>query len=118
MPVMLPTIVKNLMGGPATRLYPFSVREPFDHARGHITFNDEKCMLCGVCAMRCPADAIDIDKEKRELTFHPARCIVCEVCVTGCTVDAITLESKWRTPFAVKPVEVHLAKGKRARTPT
>lgn len=118
MPVMLPTILKNFFGGPATRLYPIQVREPFEKARGHIVFDDDKCVLCGVCALRCPADAISIDKEKKELTFEPARCIVCEVCVPGCTTDAITLVNKWRSPFAQKPVEIHQAKGKRARTPT
>jgi ech hydrogenase subunit F len=118
MALMLPTVLKNLFGGPATRMYPVQVREPFEKARGHITFNDDKCMLCGVCALRCPAVAIEIDKEKKELTFYPARCIVCEVCVTGCTVNAIDLVYKWRTPFYTKPTEVHQAKGKRARTPT
>ncbi|MGC9964598.1 MAG: 4Fe-4S dicluster domain-containing protein [Syntrophobacteraceae bacterium] len=118
MPVMLPTVLKNLFGGPATRLYPVTVREPFDNARGQITFNDDKCTLCGACALRCPADAISIDKEKKTLNFHPARCIVCEVCVLGCPSDAIDLGFKWRTPFYKKPLEVHEARGKKPRTPT
>jgi ech hydrogenase subunit F len=113
MPLMLPTILKNFFGGPATRLYPIEVREPFEHARGHISFDNEKCALCSVCALKCPAAAIEIDKEKGELTFHPARCIVCEVCVQACTTDAISLAYKWRTPFYQKPVEVHLAKARK-----
>ncbi len=117
MPVMLPTVLRNLLDGPATRLYPMQVREPFQNARGHVVFNDEKCTLCSVCALRCPAEAIDIDKENRTLSFHPARCIVCEVCVLGCPSDAITLISKWRTPFSRKSVEVHEARGKKPRTP-
>ena len=110
---MLPTILKNLFTGYATRLYPIQVREPFDKARGHITFNDDKCILCGACALRCPSVAIDIDKEKKELTFYPARCIVCEVCVHACPTDAIDLIFKWRTPFYEKPTEVHRARGKK-----
>lgn len=117
MPVMLPTVLRNLLDGPATRLYPIQVRESFQNARGHVVFNDEKCTLCSVCALRCPADAISIDKESSTLSFHPARCIVCEVCVLGCPSDAIELIYKWRAPFSRKPVEVHEARGKKPRTP-
>ena len=113
MPLMLPTILKNLFTGYATRLYPVEVREPFEKARGHITFNDDKCILCGACALRCPAVSIEIDKEKKELTFFPARCIVCEVCVQACPTDAIDLIYKWRTPFYKKPEEIHQARGKK-----
>ncbi len=112
MPLMLPTIVRNLFGGPATRLYPFQVRDSFARARGHVEFDDNKCTLCGNCARRCPAAAIEINKEKKELTFFPARCIICEVCAEACRRDAITVEVKWRSPFYTKPVEVHQPKGK------
>jgi len=37
MPVMLPTVIRNLFGGPATRMYPVQVREPFEGARGHMS---------------------------------------------------------------------------------
>jgi formate hydrogenlyase subunit 6/NADH:ubiquinone oxidoreductase subunit I len=113
MPKMLQTVVRNLFGGPATRLYPFKdLREPFDRARGHIEFDENKCILCGNCARRCPAAAIDIDKEKNELIFNPARCIICEVCLEACKKDAINMLPKWRSPFYSKPVEVHHPKGK------
>ena len=115
MALMLPTIIRNILNGPATRMYPVQVREPIANARGHVTFNDDKCVLCGICSLRCPADAISIDKEENELTFHPARCIVCEVCVLACPQDAIDLIFKWRPPFYTKPVEVHQAKAKKAR---
>ena len=113
MPLMLPTILRNLFTGYATRLYPFQERVPFDKARGHVTFNDDKCILCGACALRCPAVAIEIDKEKKELSFHAARCIVCKVCVEVCPTDAADLVYRWRKPFALKPVEVHQARGKK-----
>jgi ech hydrogenase subunit F len=113
MPLMLPTVLKNLFTGYATRLYPVQVREPFDKARGHITFNDDKCILCGACALRCPSVAIDIEKEKKELTFYPFRCIVCEVCVHICPTDAIDLIYKWRASAYEKNVEVHQARGKK-----
>jgi ech hydrogenase subunit F len=110
---MLSTIFNNLFGGPATRLYPFKdLREPFDRARGHIEFDDDKCILCGNCVRRCPAVAVEINKDTEELTFYPARCIVCEACVESCKQLAITTKPKWRAPFYTKPVEVHHPKGK------
>lgn len=113
MPVMLPTVLRNLFGGPATRMYPVKVREPFAGARGHIEFDDDKCILCGNCARRCPAAAIEINKEKNELVFYPARCIICFVCAEACNKDAVIAVDKWRTPYYTKPVEVHIAKGKK-----
>ena len=104
---MLPTILKNLFTGYATRLYPVQVREPFENARGHVVFLDDKCTMCGVCALRCPSVAITTDKEKNELIFYPLRCIVCEVCVQACPSDAIELICKWRPSFYDKPVELH-----------
>lgn len=115
MPVMLPTVIRNFFGGPATRMYPVQVREPAPGVRGHIEFNDDRCILCGNCARRCPAAAIEINKEKKELIFHPARCIVCNVCVEACNKDAISSFSKWRPPFYTKAVEVHIAKGKKEK---
>jgi len=113
MPFMLPTIIKNLFTGYATRLYPVQVREPFEKARGHVVFDDDKCTLCGACALRCPSVAITTDKEKNELTFYPLRCIVCEVCVHVCPSDAIDLIYKWRPSFYDKPTEIHQARGKK-----
>lgn len=113
MPLMLPTILRNLLGGPATRMYPVQVREPFENARGHIVINDDKCTLCSLCAMRCPSESLEINKEKNELLFYPARCIVCEVCVHACPSNAIDLLNKWHPPFYEKPVRVHQARGKK-----
>jgi ech hydrogenase subunit F len=107
MPLMLPTILKNLFTGYATRLYPVQVREPFDKARGHISFIEDKCIMCGVCAQRCPSASITVDKKKNELVFYPFRCIVCEVCVHACPSDAINLIFKWRPPSYDKPVEMY-----------
>ena len=107
MPLMLPTILKNLFTGYATRLYPVQIREPFDKARGQIRFIEDKCIMCGLCARVCPSVAITTDKKKNELIFYPLRCIVCEVCVHACPSDAIELLFKWRAPFYNKPEELY-----------
>lgn len=109
MPFMLPTILKNLFSSPATRLYPYYVREQFPRARGHITFDEDKCIFCGNCSRKCPAVAIEV-KVKKEMTFHSGRCIVCELCVEACPKHAISLNSKWRAPFYKAEVEVYRSK--------
>jgi formate hydrogenlyase subunit 6/NADH:ubiquinone oxidoreductase subunit I len=115
MPVMLPTVLRNLFGGPATRKYPYEVRDPFEGARGHIEFDDDKCILCGNCARRCPAAAIEINKDKGELVFYPASCIICFVCAEACNKDAIIADNRWRKPYYTKPVEVHIAKARKKK---
>ena len=107
MPLMLPTILKNLFTGYATRLYPVQIREPFDKARGQISFSEDKCVMCGICAQRCPSVAITVDKKQNKLSFYPFRCIVCEVCVHACPSDAIELIFKWRPSSYDKPEEVY-----------
>ena len=74
--IMLPTVVRNLFGGPATRMYPVDVRDSFPRARGHVEFNEDLCNQCGNCVRRCPAIAIDLDKENKLWILHPDRCIL------------------------------------------
>lgn len=107
MPLMLPTLVRNLFGCPATRLYPVQKREPFAGARGQIRFDEKTCILCGNCARQCPAVAIEVSRERKELTFYPGRCIVCGICIDACRKNSITMEPEWRAPFYEKPVEVY-----------
>ena len=116
MPLMLPTVIRNLVEGPATRMYPAADRERFPGARGHIEFNEDLCNQCGLCVRRCPAVAIDLDKEKKEWIFHPDRCIVCASCAEGCNQDAITVEPKWRAPFYVREPIVKQCKAVRVRS--
>lgn len=106
--LMLPTVVRNLFGGPVTRMYPIAVRETFAGARGHVEFDENLCNQCGNCARRCPAVAIELNKEKKEWILHPDRCIVCEVCAEVCPKSAITIDPKWRAPFYKRePIVLH-----------
>ena len=56
--------------------------------------DEEKCIKCGLCAKRCPIDAIKFNKEKKEITFIPELCVGCGVCVHKCPTDAIWLEKR------------------------
>jgi len=95
---MISTVIRNLSRRPVTRLYPVEERQPPAASRGHIEFDMAKCIFCTLCAKRCPADAITVNRKEKTLVFEPFRCIVCEFCLEGCAKDAISLQEKWRRP--------------------
>jgi len=85
---------------------PFPV--PVGHQRSNylLSLNSETCKSCGLCAQRCPmnalelrekessiADAGDSDTEKiaKEIAYDPDRCIGCGVCVHKCPTGSLGL---------------------------
>lgn len=50
-----------------------------------IRFVDEKCNMCGLCAMKCKASCID-SKNKR---VDYSRCVTCFNCIESCNRDAM-----------------------------
>ncbi len=52
----------------------------------------ESCNACGVCATRCPYQAIRVDKEKKTpAQVNPALCKGCGTCAADCPHDSITM---------------------------
>ena len=83
---------------PATRAYPFTAREPFADARGHITMDPDVCVYCGICQKRCPANAILVSRKPNRWTLNPHACIVCGDCVTACPKHCIRMQAAHRKP--------------------
>jgi ech hydrogenase subunit F len=95
---MFSTVMSNLTHCPKTRLYPLEERQLPPGTRGQIEFDMTKCIFCSLCAKRCPADAITVDRKGKTLVFNPFRCIICKSCLEGCPKDVISLFSHWRAP--------------------
>ena len=113
MPWFLPGVLGNLLGGPATRLYPFERREPFEGARGQISLDVSKCTFCGACAKRCPAAAITVERQSKTFLFDPFRCIICEACAEICPKKAIEVNSQYRPPAYAKSTLVYNGDGQK-----
>ena len=76
--------LRNLFHKPATRRYPFVVREPFAASRGQITIDFDACILCGACDRHCPAKAIKVDRAAGSWWIDRFACVNCGECVTAC----------------------------------
>ena len=51
-----------------------------------------KCNSCGICASRCPFNAVIVDKEKKSpARIIPVLCKGCGTCAADCPTDAITM---------------------------
>ena len=90
-------IFRNLFKKPATRLYPVTKRETFENARGHIEGINEDCVFCGICAKKCPADAITVDRASKTWKIDQFKCVICNVCVETCPKKCITMSPTHRT---------------------
>lgn len=94
-----PTVVKNLLKKPATRNYPFEVREPFEMYRGELLINIDDCIFCGMCQRKCPSQCITVDKKAGTWTCDPHACVYCGVCRDHCPTKCLSMKDVHRKPM-------------------
>ena len=92
------TISRNLVRGPATRMYPRVSREPYENTRGRIAIEIQKCIFCGLCQRRCPPKAITVTKEQKRWAIDRLYCITCGVCVEACPVHCLSMAREYSRP--------------------
>ena len=61
---------------------------------------EKTCVGCGLCAERCPVNAIVLDEVREKPVVTPDRCLGCGVCASGCPTEAITMirRKTWAPP--------------------
>ncbi len=82
----------SLFKKPETLLYPFETKTPPAGLKGHIVIDASRCILCGICAKTCPADAIAVEKKDRTWAIDPFRCVQCASCVRACPKSCLTMD--------------------------
>ena len=95
---LLANIFKNLGSKPATRRYPYEIREVPAISRGHLDIDIEKCSFCGICQKRCPANAIAVTRDPKSWSVNHYACIICGYCVEACPKKCLFLRSEHFKP--------------------
>ena len=90
--------LKNLFSKPATCKYPFEPREFPERTRGQVENDMDKCILCGLCQMRCPTGAITVDKKEQTWAIRPFSCIQCRSCVDNCPKKCLSMDRQYQEP--------------------
>ncbi len=96
----------SLFKKPETTLYPVQKKTPPAGLKGHIEVNPETCILCSICAKRCPCGAIEVSKPNRTWACDHYRCVQCGSCVLECPKKALVMEPTYAPVARQKSVDV------------
>lgn len=88
-------IIKNLLSGPATLMYPKKKRAFTAITRGRVATDIQKCIFCGMCGKRCPTYAITVTKDCKEWQIDRLKCCACNLCVEICPVKCLSMENQY-----------------------
>lgn len=98
--------LKGLFKEPETVQYPARKKEPPAGLKGHVENNVGDCILCGICAKRCPCGAIQVDKPARTWSIDRFRCVQCGSCVRECPKQCLAMEPTYAAPATTKSTRV------------
>jgi formate hydrogenlyase subunit 6/NADH:ubiquinone oxidoreductase subunit I len=100
LPPLVRNLLRNLVSRPVTRLYPAERRAPIAGTRGALENEIEKCVFCGLCQKRCPAEALAVTRKPNSWTLQPYACILCGYCVEVCPRKCLFFRAEHRAPSA------------------
>lgn len=97
--LMSKTIFSNLLNKYATRLHPFEQRPMPKGFRGRLQFSADTCIMCGLCARKCPTHCITINADTGLWEREVKACVFCGVCAECCPTHSITQTNVYRSPI-------------------
>jgi len=86
-------------------MYPIRPREWTERTRGRIEIEIEDCIFCGICARKCPTDALVVDRDAKSWAIARMGCIQCSCCVEVCPKDCLINEAGYTAPDMQKIVD-------------
>jgi formate hydrogenlyase subunit 6/NADH:ubiquinone oxidoreductase subunit I len=90
---------------PVTTNYPFEPRKIIPGSRGRLDIQISACIFCGICAKRCPTDALVVDKPNKKWHIDRLRCISCGACTEACPKKCLQLTGDHGIPAVTKDME-------------
>lgn len=57
-----------------------------------VSWDEEKCLHCGMCTAVCTHQALSLDPISAELRFNNDNCVVCEICTHACPTGALFVD--------------------------
>jgi ech hydrogenase subunit F len=102
------TIMRSLIGRPATLMYPRRKRTYTEATRGRVANEIEKCIFCRLCEKNCPTTAIVVSKEDKEWQIDSLRCCLCRRCVEVCPKDCLSMHDAYFPPVRSRAEGVYL----------
>ena len=112
---MLKPILKNLFKKSATVKYPLVKRPTPEIYRGEIVMDEKECIMCKICATKCPAQCIHIEAEKGLWRRSVHECVFCGVCADVCPKKCLTLTNVYAPPVTQEEFLEFHAKPKAAK---
>ena len=92
---------------PPTTRYPFEPRNPIAGSRGQLVFTKDNCVYCNICAKKCPAGALLVNRAQKKWAIDRLRCITCGYCVEICPKKSLELATGHGSPAVTRDREFH-----------
>jgi len=103
---MVKTALTTVLQRPATILYPAQAAKKTPLSRGHVTIDESRCISCGTCQRKCPAQALVVNKESKIWQIDRLRCVVCNSCVETCPVKCLFMDTQYSAPVTTRSLEI------------
>ena len=104
--VMAKKVLKSLCLKPATFRYPFVPKTYYKNTRGSIAIDINKCIYCGMCQRKCPAQAIVAAKAEKQWQIDRLRCVSCGYCVEVCPVKCLSMNNNYSSSALKREEEI------------